>query len=139
MTTLFTEINWLAVIIATIAYSAFSGIWHKQFAFGKKWEEAMGFVRPEGWKETSIYYIVPSIGCLTASIAMSILVNLLPLKSINEAILLGLIVGIGFGTTVTFTNAIIPIMKKPTIFGAITGTAHALSITLVTVIIYSMK
>ena len=53
-----TDINWLAVIVATIAYSAFSGIWHRQFSFGKKWENAMGFSRPENWKETTIYFIV---------------------------------------------------------------------------------
>ena len=63
MNIVLTEINWLAVIIATIIYSAFSGIWHKQFAFGKKWEEAMGFQRPKDWKETTIYYVVPSISC----------------------------------------------------------------------------
>lgn len=44
-----TDINWLAVIVATIAYSAFSCIWHRHFAFGKKWESAMGFIRPENW------------------------------------------------------------------------------------------
>ena len=48
----------LAVIVATIAYSAFSGIWHRQFSFGKKWENAMGFSRPEDWKETTIYFVV---------------------------------------------------------------------------------
>ncbi len=52
-------INWFAIIIATISYSAFSGIWHRQFAFGKKWEQAMGFERPANWKESTIYYIVP--------------------------------------------------------------------------------
>lgn len=134
-----TEINWLAVIIATIAYSAFSGIWHRQFAFGKKWENAMGFKRPENWKETTIYFVVPSISCLTASVAVAILMNLLKVDSFNEALTLGLLTGIGFATSVTFTNAVIPTMKKPLIFGAITGTAHALGITLVTLIIYTIS
>ncbi len=31
-----TELNWLAIVIGTIAYCAFCGIWHRQFAFGKK-------------------------------------------------------------------------------------------------------
>lgn len=38
MNIVLSDINWLAVIVATIAYSAFSGIWHKQFALVRKGE-----------------------------------------------------------------------------------------------------
>jgi hypothetical protein len=134
-----TDINWLAVVVATIAYSAFSGIWHRQFAFGKKWENAMGFNRPENWKETTIYFIVPSISCLTTSIVVAILINLLNVNSFNDALILGLLTGIGFATAVTFTNAVIPTMKKPLVFGAITGTAHAFGITIASIIIYAIS
>ena len=129
------DINWLAIFIATIAYSAFSGIWHRQFAFGKKWENAMGFNRPENWKETKIYFIVPSISCLTTSIVVAILLKLVNVNSFNDALILGLLTGIGFATSVTFTNAVIPTMKKPLVFGAITGSAHAIGITIATIII----
>jgi len=139
MNIVLTEINWLAVIIATIIYSAFSGIWHKQFAFGKKWEEAMGFQRPKDWKETTIYYVVPSISCLITSSSIAILLKLLKVATYSDALILGLLTGIGFATAVTFTNAVIPTMKKPLIFGAITGTAHAISITLVAIIIYTIS
>lgn len=134
-----TDINWLAIIVATIAYSAFSGIWHKQFAFGKKWENAMGFNRPENWKETTIYFVVPSISCLTTSIVIAILLNLVNAITYSDALTLGLLSGVGFATTVTFTNAVIPIMKRPLVFGAITGTAHAIGITLVSIIIYAIS
>ncbi len=134
-----TDINWLAVIVATIAYSAFSGIWHKQFAFGKRWENAMGFNRPENWKETTIYFVVPSISCLTTSSVIAILLNLVNVTTFSDALTLGLLSGIGFATAVTFTNAVIPTMKKPLVFGAITGTAHAIGITLVTIIIYAIS
>ncbi len=33
----------------------------------------MGFNRPENWKETTIYFVVPSISCLTTSIVIAIL------------------------------------------------------------------
>lgn len=134
-----TDINWLAVIVATIAYSAFSGIWHRQFAFGKRWENAMGFNRPENWKETTIYFVVPSISCLITSSVIAILLNLVNVTTFSDALNLGLLSGIGFATAVTFTNAVIPTMKKPLVFGAITGTAHAIGITLVTIIIYAIS
>jgi hypothetical protein len=37
MINIFTELSWLAIIVGTITYCAFCGIWHRQFAFGKTW------------------------------------------------------------------------------------------------------
>jgi hypothetical protein len=64
------EINWLAIALATVVYCAFSGIWHRQFVFGKKWENAMGFQRPENWKETKIYFVVPFFSCLITTLVL---------------------------------------------------------------------
>ena len=134
-----TELNWLAIIIGTIAYCAFCGIWHRQFAFGKKWEDAMGFKRPDNWKETNIYYIVPLIACFVTTVAIAILLKLTNTNSFPEALLLGLLLGIGLAMAVVFTTAVIPTMKKPLTFGAITGTAQAIGITLVTLIVYAIS
>lgn len=133
-----TELNWLAITIGTIFYCAFCGIWHRQFAFGKKWEYAMGFERPENWKETNIYYLVPLISCFVTTVVIAILLNLTKISSYNNALTLGLLVGFGVAMAVVFTTSIIPTMKKPLTFGAITGTAQALGITLVTLIIYAI-
>jgi len=133
-----TELNWLAIVVGTIFYCAFGGIWHRQFAFGKKWEEAMGFERPKDWKETNIYYVVPLIACLITTVVIAILLNLTNTSSYNDALKLGLLIGFGIAMAVVFTASVIPIMKKPLAFGAITGTAQALGITLTTMIIYAI-
>jgi len=96
----------------------------------------MGFDRPDGWTETNIYYIVPSIGCFLAAVAMGVLHHWLQIANLSEAITLGMIVGIGIAMTTTFTNAVIPIMKNPLVFALITGTAHLISLTLVSILIY---
>lgn len=133
------NINWIAIVVGTIAYSAFCGIWHRQFAFGKKWEQAMGFNRPENWKETNIYYIVPLISCFTTTVAISILLNLTSVNSFLDALTLGLLTGVGYATSIVFTTAVIPIMKKPLMFGLITGTAQGLGVTIITIIVYSIS
>ena len=134
-----TEINWLAVVIGTIAYCAFCGIWHRQFAFGKKWDEAMGFKRPDNWKPTNIYYVVPLIACFITTLSIAVLLKLTNTNSFAEALHIGIIAGIGFAMAIVFTTAVIPIMKKPLVFGAITGTAQALGIIIVTMIVYAMS
>ena len=72
-----TDINWLAVIVATIAYSAFSGIWHRQFAFGEKsgktqWVSAIA-------PKTSGCFIVG----ITAFVKVTAVANLIPVSSHN--------------------------------------------------------
>jgi len=105
----------------------------------KKWEDAMGFKRPDNWKETNIYYIVPLITCFATTVTIAVLLNLTNTNSYSKAIKLGLILGVGLAMAIVFTTAIIPTMKKPLTFGAITGTAQALGITLVTLIIYAIS
>ncbi len=139
MTEIVTQINWLAVALATIAYSATSGIWHRQFAFGKKWEQAMGFERSKDWKETQIYYIVPLISCFVTCCTVALFQELLFVTEFKDALILGLILGIGFATAVTFTNATIPTMKSPLVFGVITGSAHALGITISSLVIFAIS
>lgn len=139
MSVLFSQINWLAVIAATISYSALSGIWHRQFAFGKKWETAMGFERTPEWKETPVYYIVPLIACFISSTAIAAVQGLLAPETWRDALQIGSFLGVSFATTVTFTNAVIPTMKNPIQFGLITGTAHALGITVSSLVIFMLS
>lgn len=106
------------------------------------WEKvgtSNGFDRPENWKETNIYYVVPLIACFITTIVISILLKLTNVNSYTDALTLGLLTGVGFATAIVFTTAVIPIMKKPIVFGAITGTAQALGITIVTIIIYAIS
>ncbi|MDN5202697.1 DUF1761 domain-containing protein [Fulvivirgaceae bacterium BMA10] len=132
------DINWIGVIAATFAYYVFGGLWFSQLGFGKKWDDALGFERPEKWKETTIYYVGPFVGCLIASIAMSILSQLVNISSYKGAILIGLVAGIGFAASVSFVNAITPTMRKPLLFGAITGIYYIIGAILVSVIIHAI-
>ncbi|MEM7373095.1 MAG: DUF1761 domain-containing protein [Bacteroidota bacterium] len=136
MTLSLIDLNWLSIVCAALAYSFFSGMWHRPFAFGKLWDKAMGFERAKDWKESPVYFIVPFIGCIITTIALAVLSHVLDIDSLQEALLLGLTAGLGIATAVTFTNAIIPIMKHPLIFGAITGSAHLLGCMLAAVVLY---
>lgn len=132
----FSELNLPAIGAAALAYSAFCGVWHRQFAFGKKWENAMGFSRPVHWKETAIYYVVPSLSCWITSFALFMLFDLVKVTTLSQAFYLGLLAGIGFGSAVTFTNAVIPTMKRPLVFGSITGSGHAIGIVIAALLIF---
>lgn len=130
------KINWLGVFIATFVYFLLGGLWFSQFVFGKQWDRALGFDRPSTWKETPIYFMGPFLGCLITSIAIAIVSRLANVSSSQEAIILGIVTGIGFASTVSFTDAITPIMRKPLLYGVITGAYHTIGFVLVSMIVY---
>ncbi|MBK8054648.1 MAG: DUF1761 domain-containing protein [Saprospiraceae bacterium] len=135
----FSDINWVAVIIGTVAYTAFCGIWHRPFAFGKKWEQAMGFERHENWKETNLYYVVPTISCFLTTIVIAILQKMIVANSFSHALIIGILTGFGFATTIVFTTAVIPTMKKSLMFGLVTGTAQALGIIISSLLVFAFS
>jgi len=139
MNILITDINWLAVAIATFAYFLFCGLWYSPIAFRKYWDKALGFVRPDKWKTTAIYFVVPLAGCLLASIAVAVLSKALHISSLAQAITFGVVTGVGFSVAVSFVNAVTPKMPKPLLYGLVTGVGHLIGIIIVFVIIYEMS
>jgi len=133
-----TELNWLAIILATSAYFILGGLWFAPFAFRKLWDRAIGFSRPEEWKPSAKFFAGPLIGCFTASIATSMLISALNIDSYIEAVILGLIVGIGYAGSVSFVNAITPTNPHPFLLGAVTGIYHLLGVILVAIIIVAL-
>lgn len=134
---LWIKINWLGVIFSTVFFSFFCGMWHRQFAFGKKWEQAMGFTRPLGWKDPVLYYVVPLIASLVISIVLAFLQQVTHIIDIYGAITIGVVVGVGIAMPVIFITACIPTIKKPLVFGLITGSAQAIGVILASCILFA--
>lgn len=132
------NLNWIAVIVSAITYFIFGGLWFLPSVLGKQNDDALGFVRPATWKPTSNYFTVPFLTCLLTSIGISVLLNGINPKSIFEAFILGLILGIAFALPVSLVNSINPKIAKPTKYGLITGIYHIIGIILSTIIIYKM-
>lgn len=85
-----------SILIAGVAYFVLGGLWFTPL-FGKQWDNAVGFERPIRWRPSTIYYIGPLAGCLVVSFAMSILFNIAQPESLQKAVALGLVCGVGFG------------------------------------------
>jgi len=139
MFTAITHLNWLAILLSTVAYFILGGLWFAPFLFGKLWHQAIGFEKPKGWKPTTKYYVGPLLGCFVASVATAILVTAFNTHSYNEAMILGFIVGVGYAGSVSFVNAITPKTPRPFLQGAIVGSYHVLGIILAAVIIVAIS
>jgi len=132
------DLNWLAVILATLAYYLLGALWYTPL-FGHSWDTSIGFERPKGYRFPPIYYVAPLISSFVATVATAVLVYALDIQLLVDAIVLALIVGIGYAASLSFTNAVTPNTPRPLMLGAVTGTYHLVGIIIASAIIVSLR
>lgn len=130
----FGQVNRLAVAAATLAYYLLGALWFTPL-FGAAWDRAVGFERPADYRFPMIYYVVPLITSLLVSSATALLIAALDVVDPTEALLLALVVGIGYAVAVSVTNAVTPTTPRPLVLGAVTGGYHLAGMLVVTAIL----
>ena len=132
------EINWLAIILATLAYFILGAIWFTPL-FGNAYDKALDSKRTKGQKWPAIYYAGPFVSALVATTTTAVLLYALHVEQISDALQLGLIVGVGYAMSISFNNAINPKTPRPLLYGAVTGSYHVVGIVIVAAIIFAMR
>jgi len=68
------DLNWLAVLVAALAYFAIGALWYAPPLFGKAWMAAGGMTTPEaGSRPSPAIYLTPLVGSVLSSVALAIL------------------------------------------------------------------
>jgi hypothetical protein len=93
---LLSELNWLAVIVAAVAWFVFSGIWYAQAVLGRSWQQAVNVTLPEGYRPPPSTFVITLFAYLLTAIAIGLLVAALGITQVGDAIELGVVLGIGF-------------------------------------------
>lgn len=128
-------LNWLAVLAATVALYGLGGLWYSSALFGSRWRAGVGFAPREGWKPGPILYLAPLAGCFVASLATALLVAVTDAHSAMDGVVLGLIVGLGYGAAVAGVDATAPSHPRPGALGLIVGAYWTVGLTMVAVIL----
>jgi len=110
----FTQLNWLAVALATVAGGVLGGVY-----FGALVPQAYLRVlgRSEAPAPTPVSMAGPLICMLLTVVTGAVLIQALGLSTVADAIEFGLIVGIGYLTAMTFQIAINPNFPHPLRYG----------------------
>lgn len=131
-----TDLNWLAVAVATLAYFAFGGLWFSTVVFGRQWQQALGWEPAEGERVGVEYYIGPLITCLVTTLATAMLAKATDTDTFGEAIVLGLVLGVGVAGAVLFvTGYFDPKKPRPMTWFGITAGYHLIGILIATVVL----
>jgi hypothetical protein len=100
-TEIFSQINWLAVLVAAIAYFMLGALWYSKTLFGTKWGAAVGIDMndPDKGKGMGKMMAGTFLLIIVTCIGIALLVNRIDLFSFASGLKLGLITGICFATT----------------------------------------
>ncbi len=123
------ELNWLAVLVATVVYFAIGGLWFAEFLFGKAWQAANGWAGSDGPSPGPWLYIGPAVTCLVETVALAMLANATGTDTLAEGLVLGLVVGAGVAAAALFvTGYFDPQKPKPVVWWAITAGYHVVGL-----------
>lgn len=130
------DLNWLAVLVATIAYFALGGVWFATPVFGKPWMRSLGWAPAEDEKFSVAYYIGPLVTCFVASLAVAMLAAAAGADSFGDGLVLGVVTGVGLaGAVLVVTGYFDPKKPKPMVWTAITGGYHLVGLVIAAVIV----
>jgi len=120
LTALF-DLNWLAVIAATIVFAVLGGAYFTAVV-GKPYKIALGNEDRELPKPGAIFIIGPLIASLLVVVTTATLLRALEVTAIGEGIVFGLVVSIGYLVAQTLNIAINPNFPRPLLYTHSLGT-----------------
>lgn len=94
---LFGELNWLAILVATLAWFAFSAIWYSIPPLSKAWANAARVDTSGEGPPLALLFIPTLIGYFVTTVAIGLLVAATGADSLGDGLTLGVVLGIGFG------------------------------------------
>jgi Protein of unknown function (DUF1761) len=97
---LFSQINWLAVLVAAIAYFILGAIWYSKALFAPKWAAAVGLKMDDPGKKGIVKMMLGSFLLIVVTcIGLAVLVVRMDLFILSSGFKLGAITGLFFATT----------------------------------------
>ncbi len=132
------NLNWVGVLIAFIAYFMLGALWFTLF-FKKQYAISLGKENSMPAKPAPIFIIGPALCSLVITIANAILFYALKISSYGSALEFSFVVGIGYLVANTINIAINPNIPNPIQYGIICGSYHLTGITIVNTILTAMR
>jgi hypothetical protein len=131
----FGDVNYLAVIVAAIAYFALGAIWYIPPVMGRAWQRAGGIEMPEGQQPNPLVFIGTLVAYVAAGLATALLTVSTGTDSAAEGIVLGLTVGIGYAFTAAGITALYDRKPQPVAWWLINGIFNVIGLVVVAVIL----
>lgn len=101
----FSDLNWLAVVVATAAWFVFSAIWYSVPPLSKAWQKAAKVdMTAEGGPSLAALFIPTLIGYFVTTIVIALIARGIGATEVVDGVVLGLVLGVGFGVVSALVN-----------------------------------
>lgn len=121
------ELNWLAVVVATLVAFAIGAVWYTPALFGKAWMKAIGLKESDAKKANMVQPIVLTlVGTLISAIALGVLVQVLALTTVWQGATFGVLVALAFLATNKVMQAQFEL--RPLSYNVITSAADVVTL-----------
>jgi Protein of unknown function (DUF1761) len=128
----FDELNWLAVLVAAIAWFAFSAVWYSVPPISNAWQRAAKVVMTEG--PPLVMLLIPTfIGYFVTTVAIALLARGIGASELGDGLALGAVLGVGFGAVGALVNQLYE--QKGSTYWLINGANAVIAFCIVSVIV----
>lgn len=137
MNSLFANVNWLAVLVAALAYFALGALWYSKALFAAKWLTftKIEALNPDATKGMAALMFFSFLLMLVTCVGLSVLRSRLGLEGWMSGLKLGALAGLCFGLTAISISYLYE--KRPTGLHLINGAYTLLGNIIAAVIICS--
>lgn len=98
-------LNWLAIIVAAIAFFGLAAIWYQPKVMGTKWMEGAGIEPPTDGPKP-IFFVVTFVAYLVMATVLAMIARAAGASTFGEGLVLGLLTGFAFVALQAMVNAI---------------------------------
>lgn len=131
------SLNWFGVLLAYVPYFLLGALWFTVL-FKKQYAISLGRENEQQQNLAPIFIVGPALCMLVITLTSALLLNALAINSYQDALLFGLIVGVGYLVANTVNIAINPNIPRPLLYGAISGAYHLVGIVIVSLMLVFM-
>lgn len=115
-----TQVNWIAVVLATIATTILGGLWYTVL-FGRQYAAALGRVHDPQAKPAPIFIFGPLVCSFATAVTSAVLLRALQVTSLWDGLAFGVVVGLGYLVATMTNTAINPNMPHPLRYSMVSG------------------
>ncbi|HEX6208330.1 MAG TPA: DUF1761 domain-containing protein [Actinomycetota bacterium] len=89
------EVNYLAAVIAALAYFAIGALWYSPMLFSKPWQRAIGLVPQEGQSPSPMLFVVTGIAYFVQAVTLGAIARSTGATDLVDGLVLGIFVSMG--------------------------------------------
>lgn len=93
----FDDLNWLAVLVATVVWFGFSALWYSFPPLSKAWRRAAEVDPSAGGMPLATILVPTFIGYFVTTVVIALLARAIGAESVGDGLVLGIALGVAFG------------------------------------------